>query len=229
MNKRSTKGFTIVELLIVVVVIAILAAIVVVSYNGITVNARNTARVQTVSAIVNGMKLYQAKAGEAQLRALVQPAPGVYNNCIGTDYQDVDPGPAHSCRYQETDAGVTTGANVNQPLADAIASVSKFKLDYEPVTQTNFMGMKYVISSAPFYQYTPASAGYTYQVDSGSPSTTFGLLSYRLEGADQDCKMPVVALVQYNSAESRYYYESGVKNSAVNGGATECWVWLDFI
>ena len=41
--KNSTRGFTIVELLIVVVVIAILAAITIVSYNGISQSARNSA------------------------------------------------------------------------------------------------------------------------------------------------------------------------------------------
>ena len=42
-GKRQTKGFTIVELLIVVVVIAILAAITIVSYNGIQARANDSA------------------------------------------------------------------------------------------------------------------------------------------------------------------------------------------
>lgn len=43
MQRGRGKGFTIVELLIVVVVIAILAAITVVSYNGITAQAEDSA------------------------------------------------------------------------------------------------------------------------------------------------------------------------------------------
>lgn len=41
-RKRTTHGFTIVELLIVVVVIAILAAIVIVAYNGIASRASDS-------------------------------------------------------------------------------------------------------------------------------------------------------------------------------------------
>lgn len=42
MHKRNTRGFTIVDLLIVIVVIAILAAITIVAFNGIQQRARNT-------------------------------------------------------------------------------------------------------------------------------------------------------------------------------------------
>jgi len=48
-RNRSTKGFTIVELLIVIVVVAILAAIVIVAYNGVQTRAK-------ASAITSGLK-----------------------------------------------------------------------------------------------------------------------------------------------------------------------------
>lgn len=51
MAKYSSKGFTIVELLIVIVIIAILAAIVIVAYNGVTKNAQ-------ISAITNETKAW---------------------------------------------------------------------------------------------------------------------------------------------------------------------------
>ncbi len=52
-----TRGFTIVELLIVIVIIAILAAITLVSYNGITRRANNTA---VISAAQQSYKLIEA-------------------------------------------------------------------------------------------------------------------------------------------------------------------------
>lgn len=41
-SRKSTRGFTIVELLIVIVIIAILAAITMVAYNGVTAHAERT-------------------------------------------------------------------------------------------------------------------------------------------------------------------------------------------
>jgi prepilin-type N-terminal cleavage/methylation domain-containing protein len=61
--RKSTSGFTIVELLIVVVVIGILAAIVIVSYNGVQKNARNADRLTQVKAWENLFQLYKAKYG----------------------------------------------------------------------------------------------------------------------------------------------------------------------
>ena len=55
---NSNSGFTIVELLIVVVVIAILAAITIVSYNGITSNARASAVSTGLRQIESSMRLW---------------------------------------------------------------------------------------------------------------------------------------------------------------------------
>ena len=58
-----TRGYTIVELLIVVVVIAILAAITVVSYNGITKNAKDAATDSALRSIKSGMEMYMSESG----------------------------------------------------------------------------------------------------------------------------------------------------------------------
>lgn len=58
---KEIRGFTIVELLIVIVVIAILAAIVIVSYNGVTQNARDSSRSAAVDTIKEGLELYRYK------------------------------------------------------------------------------------------------------------------------------------------------------------------------
>lgn len=59
----NSKGFTIVELLIVVVVIAILAAITIVSYNGITTKANASSAKATASTLQKKIELYQASEG----------------------------------------------------------------------------------------------------------------------------------------------------------------------
>ena len=57
---RAEGGFTIVELLIVVVVIAILAAITIVSYNGITSRANDSATKATVGSYQKKAEVYAA-------------------------------------------------------------------------------------------------------------------------------------------------------------------------
>lgn len=74
-----SRGFTIVELLIVIVVIAILAAISIVTYNGIQTRAKNTKTINATNAWIKAIKLYEAKEG-------VWPSA---NSCLGgaTTYQ----------------------------------------------------------------------------------------------------------------------------------------------
>ena len=63
--RKTTSGFTIVELLIVIVVIAVLAAITVVAYNGIQTRARDNVRKSDIAQIVKAVELFKADNGEA--------------------------------------------------------------------------------------------------------------------------------------------------------------------
>lgn len=64
---KSNEGFTIVELLIVVVVIAILAAITIVSYNGITNRANQSAAKALAATIQKKAEAYNAENGRYPL------------------------------------------------------------------------------------------------------------------------------------------------------------------
>jgi prepilin-type N-terminal cleavage/methylation domain-containing protein len=57
---KSSKGFTIVELLIVIVVIGVLAAITIVAYNGVQTRARNTQTISVISSYQKALMLYGA-------------------------------------------------------------------------------------------------------------------------------------------------------------------------
>ena len=72
----NSRGFTIVELLIVIVVIAILAAITIVAYNGIQQRANNSKTVAAVEAYVKAVGLYAAVNGSHP----------VATSCLGVGY-----------------------------------------------------------------------------------------------------------------------------------------------
>lgn len=60
----SSKGFTIVELLIVVVVIAILAAITIVAYNGVSARAKTSKVSSDAVSILKKLEIYKSLSGD---------------------------------------------------------------------------------------------------------------------------------------------------------------------
>ncbi len=84
-KNKTSKGFTIVELLIVIVVIGILAALVITTYNGIQQKARDTERKTDINAIHGQVEAYQAQNGKYPTLANVNDATFRTANMKGLD------------------------------------------------------------------------------------------------------------------------------------------------
>jgi len=67
--KKSNKGFTIVELLIVIVVIGILALLVITTYSGIQAKARNSKRSSDIKSIQTNLEAFYTSSGYYPSRA----------------------------------------------------------------------------------------------------------------------------------------------------------------
>lgn len=83
--KKNSRGFTIVELLIVIVVIGILAALVIVTYNGIQQKARDTERKTDIKALQGQLEAYWANNAKYPTMAQVNDATFRTTNMKGID------------------------------------------------------------------------------------------------------------------------------------------------
>lgn len=61
--RKSTNGFTVVELLIVIAVVAILAAITIISYNLVQLRSLDARRLSDITNIEKALEIYKAKHG----------------------------------------------------------------------------------------------------------------------------------------------------------------------
>lgn len=102
--KQTSKGFTIVELLIVIVVIAILAAITILAYNGIQQRSRNAQVVSGVNAYVKAFMEYKA------LNSSYPTSSG----CLGANY------PSNNCWMNGTSADMSVNATLDSALQEFI-------------------------------------------------------------------------------------------------------------
>lgn len=162
--KQKTKGFTIVELLIVIVVIAILAAITLVSYNGIQRRAHNTV---TTAAVAEWIKVLTASY-TANGPVHVDLPDGDNSFCLGTKEQypyindDLVEGQCyiHAHTSDELEEYISDLANIN------MTTYVSDDGDYP------FRGIQYV---------------HIYPTDESEESEDKTHMWYMLQGEDQDC------------------------------------------
>jgi len=120
-KRYNSRGFTIVELLIVIVVIGILAALVIVTYNGIQQKARDTERKTDINAIASHLEAYNAQNGRYPTLADVNDAtfraanmkgldPAALQDPKGTSQALVDTAGANVYSYVESPANCDNGA-----------------------------------------------------------------------------------------------------------------------
>lgn len=84
--KKSTSGFTVVELTIVIAVIAVLATIVLVGYSGVQERARDAKRMNDLTMIAEAIQTYRIKEGHD-----IQEIAGVKPDCGRYDVDGVTP------------------------------------------------------------------------------------------------------------------------------------------
>lgn len=113
---NTTRGFTIVELLIVIVVIGILAAVSIVSYSGIQQRANSTKTVSALDAWIKALTLYKTDNGR-------WPSGLV---CLGEGYSygvtGADSTGTAQCRQDYAGGGVTVSTSFNAVLSPYIGS-----------------------------------------------------------------------------------------------------------
>lgn len=117
--KNRSKGFTIVELLIVIVVIAILATLVIVTFTGIQQKARDSQRQTDINALDSHLEAYFASNGNYPTLANLQDSTWIKTNLKGLDPQALlDPKAAATDTIQGTATAKAYGYNVGPASCD---------------------------------------------------------------------------------------------------------------
>jgi len=114
--KNRSKGFTIVELLIVIVVIAILATLVIVTFTGIQQKARDSQRQTDINALDSHIEAYYAQSGAYPTAAMLNDSTWRAANMKG-----LDPEALKDPKATSPDIG-TGAATANQYGYDAKAA-----------------------------------------------------------------------------------------------------------
>ena len=163
-----SRGFTIVELLIVIVVIGILAALVIVAYNGIQQRANNTAKITAVKDYQTIINTYIRQYGALPYNSVA---------CVGepSNYTDWDSNGSLDCHRS---------LNTYHPNTSFITELKKISPNLPKYNSTQ-LGPA---SDGQYYAGISYLTGQTYDGRSDQAA-----LFYWLEGASQSCQNAEIA------------------------------------
>ncbi len=149
--RRTSEGFTLVELIIVIVVIGILAAIILVAYNGITVSAQKTAIASELKQWEKLFNVYKATNGNYPL-PVAPPANPVTSGgpgenaknryCLGTGFPTYNGNPY--C-YGTTNGPYQVAESTGTYLMSQLSTVGTPPTNSTKYSQKNVVG--------PFYSW----------------------------------------------------------------------------
>lgn len=156
--RKTTSGFTIVELLIVIVVIAVLAAISTTIYSGIQEKAKNVDRKTTANQFVNKLHTKSVDAGKLTPPTSIQSytdAQALQTELL--EYYDVSPlSPKLVFYNNETSPGGDSDFwfGTNEKEAKSLVHVDIVNVQVNPITARNAVVITYWDSEKQKYQIT---------------------------------------------------------------------------
>ena len=174
MLRKNSRGFTIIELLVVVVIIGILATVTIVAYNGIQQRARNSQTATAVRDYLNAMSVYASDHNGAY-----PTFASVYFACLGDNYDSDRCWPNGSGGYYYE------VASLNSDMKNILGS-----LPMPGIPPTRSQG------GIVYIQESLSALSGLYQVD----GHTTPWLIYALDSGDASTKCPVGPIATFTGA-----------------------------